>query len=402
MMKVVWFCPLNIIPYSDKVKFLNNKFSVILAPWIDNYINLFRNSNELELHIIAEFPNLIKDTSFMDGNIHFYLLSQKMPFLKRGWPHVFRYFSNYFFLNRKVKKIVKKIKPDFIHLHGTEHDLSAVALNFKKIPMLVTIQGFLNEAIHKNNTFYLRNKLKIENLVLKNCKNFGVRVQFMEDIIKKYNPTPTFYYHDYILEKPKYTRLPESDAHVVFAARICRDKGIEDLILALKLVKKNFPNLKFKILGSIDENYKKNILNLLKKNGLLENTNLIGFLPDINEVHKEVAKSLINVLPTYYDIVSGTIVESMYIGVPVIAYNVGAINELNSKRESLIVVDKENIEELAKSIHQLLLDNELRDNLSQNALITVNEIFVEKDNIKKLVSIYKEIAEEKNKKKLIQ
>lgn len=389
-LKVVWFCPLNILPYADTVKFIDNKYPVILAPWIDNYIKKLRESTDLELHIIAEYANLEKDTDFTDGNIKIHLISQKMPILKRGWPHGVRYFSNFFLLYRKVKRLLKKINPDFIHLHGTEHDLSAVTLHLKT-PKFITIQGFINEAVKRNNTPYMRRKLKIENKIFNKFSFFGVRAVFMENIIKQYNSNAKFYFHNYIIEKPKFTQTRDHDAHVVFAARICKDKGIEDLIKALGIVKQSYAQIKFKIIGSIDDEYKKYILESLKENGILDNTNLIGFLPDINDVHYEVSKSMINVLPTYYDIISGTIIESMFIGVPVIAYDVGAIRELNYKRQSLIVIEKGNINWLAKEIIRLLHDNDLRETLSQNAKLEMNERFCNDYEIEELKQIYTEI-----------
>jgi glycosyltransferase involved in cell wall biosynthesis len=394
-LKVVWFCPLNIYPYADKVKFIDNKLPAILAPWIDNYIKLLKNYNDLEVHIIAQYATLKKDTEFNDGNVKIHLISQKMPFLKRGWPYVFRYFSNYFLLYRKVKKFLKKINPDLIHLHGTEHDLSAVALRFKT-PKLITIQGFINEVVKRNNNPYMQRKLKIENKIFKKFKYFGVRATFMENIIKQYNPNAKFFFHNYITEKPKFKKTPEFDAHIVFAARICKDKGIEDLIEALKIVKLSYPQFKFKIIGSINDKYKKHIINLLSRNGLLENTRLIGFLPNINDVHYEVSKSLINVLPTYYDIISGTIIESMFIGVPVIAYDVGAINELNKKRQSLIIVEKGNINMLANEIIRLLQDKDLRETLSTNSKLEMNERFGDVElEIEKLKQIYIDIINKK-------
>lgn len=389
-LRVVWFCPLNIMPYADKVKFIDNKLPVILAPWIDNYIKLLRENTELDVHIIAEYPTLEKDTEFNDGNVKIHLISQKMPFLKRGWPHRVRYFSNYFLLYRKVKQLLKKINPDFIHLHGTEHDLSAVTLRLKT-PKLITIQGFINEAVKRNKNPYMQRKLKIENKIFKKFNCFGVRAAFMENIIKQYNPNAKFYFHNYIIEKPKFKKTSEFDAHIVYAARICKDKGIEDLIKALGIVKQSYAQFKFKIIGSINDEYKKFILDLLRENGILENTNLIGFLPDMNDVHDEVSKSMINVLPTYYDIISGTIIESMFIGVPVIAYDVGAIGELNYKRQSLIVVEKGNINWLAKEISRLLEDNDLRETLSKNAKLEMNERFCDDFEIEKLKQTYTEI-----------
>lgn len=392
-LRVVWFCPLNIMPYADKVKFIDNKLPVILAPWIDDYIKLLRENTELEVHIIAEYPTLEKDTEFNDGNVKIHLISQKMPFLKRGWPHRVRYFSNYFLLYRKVKQLLKKINPDFIHLHGTEHDLSAVTLRLKT-PKLVTIQGFINEAVKRNNNPYMQRKLKIENKIFSNCKYFGIRVQQMEEIVKKYNKKATFFYHYYVIERPCYLKQVECDTDVIFAARICKDKGIEDLINALKIVKEKHSNLRVKIIGSVDKEYKEFILKHINENGLEENTNFIGFVEKIENVHKEVSKALINVIPTYYDIIPGTIIESIFIGVPVIAYDVGSIYELNINRKSVILVEKGNVEQLAKEILQLLGDTATQDLLTKNALQTLEERFVDKEIIKNLLKIYKEILKQ--------
>ena len=66
------------------------------------------------------------------------------------------------------------------------------------------------------------------------------------------------------------------------------------------------------------------------------------------DVFKEAIKAKICVLPTYYDVIPGTIIESMFMKIPVVAYAVGGIPTLNDNVETVRLVDKYDINGLAK------------------------------------------------------
>ena len=57
--------------------------------------------------------------------------------------------------------------------------------------------------------------------------------------------------------------------------------------------------------------------------------NLLGFLKSQQDIYEHAIHSRIYVLPTYHDIIPGTIIESMFMKLPGIAYAVGGIPELN-------------------------------------------------------------------------
>ena len=54
-----------------------------------------------------------------------------------------------------------------------------------------------------------------------------------------------------------------------------------------------------------------------------------------NTFTKHAINARICVLPTYHDILPGTILESMFMKLPVIAYDVTGLSELNDKGQSV-------------------------------------------------------------------
>jgi len=123
-----------------------------------------------------------------------------------------------------------------------------------------------------------------------------------------------------------------------------------------------------------------------------DNVEFKGFFASQHDAHKEVIKAKIKVLPTYYDVIPGTILECMYMGLPVIAYAVGAIPELNSERKSIILVERGSITGLSNKIIQLLNDDELRNKITEKGRITAKTNFDNQAIYNDISSIYQKIA----------
>jgi glycosyltransferase involved in cell wall biosynthesis len=212
----------------------------------------------------------------------------------------------------------------------------------------------------------------------------------MKEQLKSFNPKIKFFWGDY----PSKTIIPQKNGgkkyDIVFFARISKDKGIGDLLQALSILKKNKENITLCVIGSGQmDTWKK----LAEELGVAENITWIGFLPTQHEVHKIASQSKISVLPTYHDIVSGTIIESLFLKLPVVAYNVGSIHEINKKDEIVSLVEKWNINELAKAIEFLLNNPEILEIRAEKGYIRVKEMFnhsVEKIK-ESLIKAYKKV-----------
>src|SRR5690606_31507730 len=112
----------------------------------------------------------------------------------------------------------------------------------------------------------------------------------------------------------------------IFIARLIAEKGIFEYLEAAKVIKKKYPDIKFKIIGGLDpENptgLKQTELDQLIETGIIE---YAGFVKDVDQ---RIRESAVFVLPSYYrEGVPRSIQEAMAIGRPVITTNVPGCNE---------------------------------------------------------------------------
>lgn len=111
------------------------------------------------------------------------------------------------------------------------------------------------------------------------------------------------------------------DVSFIFIARLLAEKGIYDYIQAAKLVKKRYPNIKFKVIGGLDL---ENPYGLSKSQlDILISENIIEYPGFVNNVSEYIANSSVFVLPSYYrEGVPRSTQEAMAIGRPVITTDV--------------------------------------------------------------------------------
>ncbi len=397
MIKVVWLCH---FANSELKKHFQSPQINEFAPWINNLIELFKNSNQFDLHVVA--PNVFTNTdcSFIkDGvNYHFYafhfgFLPKKINALKK------KLFGESYKNNQyKIVEIVDSIQPDIIHLHGAENPYySAGILPLAgKYPVLVTIQGFIRNSLLRSKI--IKKRINVEEEILSRFKHFGVRTIEMNQVISAINPKAKLHFHNYSIKKPSVIKNnigKDEPVDCLFFARICKDKGIEDLLKAIAIVKINQPNISLSIIGAANNNYLSQLKALCVELTIEQNVLFLGFLPTQEDIYKYALNAKMTVLPTYHDIIPGTIIESMFMKLPVISYSVGGIPELNSKEETIFLVEKNNINQLAEKILMLLNNVDLRITLAEKAFGNAGERFNDDSVVKDVLEAYKLILEEK-------
>jgi len=369
-----------------------------LSPWISLGLEEIRKRNDIELYVVSPFAGILRNYSFHDANIHYYCIKVGIPFMRRYWPDWFRLndWSNYYFFNIQVKRLVKRINPDLINLYGAENAYySSSILAIRGYPILVTIQGFVSLNYEKNCINpRIRKRIQIEEKIIERQKYFGVEASFMEKYIKTYNPyARMFWFHCFFAKTNVNTHICK-EYDLVFFARIYKLKGIEDLIKTVSVVKDRKPEIKLCIIGHADETYLNYLKTLVKKLSLDNNIVFKGFFPTQEEMHHEVVKARISVLPTYNDTIPGTIVESMLLGVPVISYNTGGIPDLNKDDENVILVDQGNIDKLAEEIIHLLDNPEKQKELSGKAMNYALKEFDNTNSINKMIKAYQDVIKD--------
>jgi glycosyltransferase involved in cell wall biosynthesis len=365
------------------------------APWIPMFASIFENQEMVDLTIISPHEYITGVHSFTLRGVNYYFYNAHMPIIGRHWPGFFKWdlISKFLYNKFITRSLINKIKPELIHLFGAENDYySSTLLQFKnKYPVLISIQGF----IYKSSTTLNRvieSRINTEFKIITNFNNHAIHTKTLGDEVLNLNSKAKLFHVNYPIKYPNYMEM-DKKYDIVFFARISKDKGIGDLIQALAIIKIKKIDISLCVIGggSLDQ-WKE----FAVEQGVSENIYWAGFLPTQADVHEMASQSKISVLPTYHDMISGTILESLFLKLPVVAYNVGSIHEVNAQEEIISLVEKLDIEGLAKAIEYLLDNPEIAQEIAEKGYNRAHEMFVHSDaEIKEsLMSAYYSVIKE--------
>jgi len=201
--------------------------------------------------------------------------------------------------------------------------------------------------------------------------NFGVRTTNIMNEILDSNPRANIYWHEYFVNIPNIeeagTLESEKIYDLIYFARISKEKGVEDFIKLTGRLCKQYPNLKTVIIGGANESYIKKLKKLAIDNQCSSAIDFQGFLPTQNDVYHILKKSKICVLPTYNDIIPGTIIESMFRKIAVVSYETGGIPDINRDEENILLSKQGDLDSLLSNIQSLLDSSEKRIEMANRA-----------------------------------
>lgn len=140
---------------------------------------------------------------------------------------------------------------------------------------------------------------------------------------------------------------------LIFAGKICLEKGALDLLEAIKNVVAIKTDLKVVMAGLFLEKDKEQILNFVANHDLEKNVSFPGFVPDL---YQYISISKVVVLPTHRDYFPLLLLEAMMLERPVITTHVGDIRSVITHLENGIIIDAGNIQQLTDAILQILDD----------------------------------------------
>ena len=120
--------------------------------------------------------------------------------------------------------------------------------------------------------------------------------------------------------------------------------------------------------------------------GYISNTSILGSIYSVCDV--VINPSLIENLPT-------TCLESIFCGIPVVAFNVGATSDIVVHKETGWLAAPYDIDQLAEGIEYCTKNNE---QLSKNCLKKTKEDFDEEEILKSFISLFQNIVKNKDEK----
>ena len=157
-----------------------------------------------------------------------------------------------------------------------------------------------------------------------------------------------------------------------FIGRLEKDKGINELFEAFRNL--NYNNVKLMIVGAED---KRETINGQLYKWAKSCKNII-FTGKVSDVEKYYSTFDIFVLPSYREGFGTVVIEAEAMGVPVIVTNIPGSTDAMIKNETGLIVNKGDSISLQLAIEKLIKNQEMRDEMSENAVKFAREKFENK------------------------
>jgi glycosyltransferase involved in cell wall biosynthesis len=134
-------------------------------------------------------------------------------------------------------------------------------------------------------------------------------------------------------------------------------KGYDHVLVALKNLINNYPELKYLIVGKYDDIEKKRLEKVITELGIEPFVVFAGFVPD-EELAEHFNLADVYVMPSKKEGFGIVFIEAMYYGKPVIAGNKdGSVDALNNGKFGLLV-NPDNVTDITNAIQKMLDDHE--------------------------------------------
>lgn len=334
------------------------------------------------------------------------------------------------------QKTIDEFNPDVIHIFGTEYHHTLVLIELCKTlglldKTIISIQGlksvyathyYSNLPARVIHSYTFRDLLKFDNIArgkkkfeiggkdevkaLKLAKNVIGRTDWDKACSYLINPELNYYFCNETLRSGFYNRkweLDNCEKHSIFVSQSNYPiKGFHILIKAFLEVLKFYPDAKIYTTGKdlmhlsfkdkIKLNsYQKYIIRLIKKNKLENNIVFKGSLNE-NGMIESYLNANVFVSASSIENSPNSVGEAMLLGVPTIASDVGGVKDMLIHKKEGLVYPFDEPYMLAYYICEMLKNDEMQIEFSENARKHASETHNPKVNNNQLIEIYNKLS----------
>ncbi|MDR2889641.1 MAG: glycosyltransferase family 4 protein [Lachnospiraceae bacterium] len=177
---------------------------------------------------------------------------------------------------------------------------------------------------------------------------------------------------------------------ILFLGRLCREKGIGELLSAMPLLVESLPEVRL-YLGGVWED---NVLAEQAK-ALGDLVTWLGWIDD-DEKKRWMEECSIFVLPSYFEGQPVSLLEAMAAGMAVVSTAVGGIPQIIESGINGLLVEPGAVPSLTDGLKRLLLDEQLRENYGRAARERIIKDYDMAHRVEELVKIYERLKGEGN------
>ncbi len=303
---------------------------------------------------------------------------------------------------KEIRNLIKKEKPDLIHLNSSKVSLLAGFLGrvsgVKKI--IFTAHGF---PFREERPFWqiLIIKFLTWLTIIFSHKTICVSEKDYEDVkgwlfvknklvvihngLKKEEECETSSISSEEGEQNPLLRRGQGEVRIVSIAEFHKNKGLEYGIRAISLLKERLQNFKY-IIFSFGGDEELNLRNLINKKEL-ENFVEIKFLNKGDIVN--LKEFDIYFLPSIKEGLPYVLLEAGINSLPIVASDTGGVSEVVENYKNGFLIKPKDVNAFELALEKLILDPELRKSFGEEAKIKINKEFLFEEMIKKVKIVYK-------------
>jgi glycosyltransferase involved in cell wall biosynthesis len=291
----------------------------------------------------------------------------------------------------KLAKIIDEIGFDIIHAHHPKaHNAAVVAKIFSKSKPLLFVSRRVTHQLPSNIFAKFKYKTKNVNAYIAVCKyvanmliDYGIEKERVFVVYSGVDKTK-FFKREKDIEFKKSLGVDENETVITLIGNFSYDKGQHILIEALSILEKK--GYKFSVIfaGRNTDTFqiKEMFFSKISKNKGI----FLGLRNDVDKILNITDISINAAIKG--EALSGSIRESLAMGVPSIASNIGGNSEIIKDDENGFLFTPGNFIELSQKIEKILNDKELREKFSENAIKTIDENFTIDTMVQKTFEIY--------------
>lgn len=395
----------------------------VFGGWLSGHIDNLKKYKDIEMSVAFPYNKTSVDLKGDANGISYYSFKNNMP-------------DSSYNLENRFKEIIGTVKPDVIHIFGTEYRHSLIALNAAEekgmlahtvisIQGLVSVYGIhflagLEHGILKRKT--LRDFLKRSNILkekkkflksgrleieaIEKCHNVIGRTDWDEACVKRINPNVKYFFCNESLRNAFYSgtwNLKDCEKHSIFISQCTYPvKGFHLMLQAFSDIVKKYPDAHLYVAGpeiSFEKNFVKDqkmtyyrlyLKKLILKLGLEKNITFLGLLNE-NEMKQRFLTSHVFVSPSSIENSPNSLGEAMILGVPCVTSDVGGVKNMLTHGEEGFVYPFDEPYMAAYYISKIFDDDNIAQKISVNAKKHAEKTHNIDFNIDTAIKIYKEV-----------
>jgi glycosyltransferase involved in cell wall biosynthesis len=414
-MKVLWF--------TNTPCLASNKLApdLVLGGWLKSLEEKMVDNIDLELSICfywyAQIP------SFKYGKTQYYPI-----YRNNGSSKIKKHILKYFYKSKDTKeipqllKVVAQVKPDIIHIHGTEDNFGLIQ-SLIDIPCIISIQGLLapislkyydgikQSIVNTYITIYrllkhqpflisykgIKKRALREKKILSEAKYIIGRTSWDRRITQLLAPKSSYYVGNEILRPVFYTKVWNKNEfndtiEIITVSNSSLYKGFETIVQTAKMLKDNgIINFKWTVIG-INEHTP--IVQITKRWLNVDfkelNISLIG-----SKNEEEVSELLINsdiyCQCSHIENSPNSLCEAMLLGMPIVASFAGGTDSMLENKMEGILVQTGDYYSFAGAIKEMINNPEQSLIMGRNARLRALERHNANKIIEDLFHVYKNL-----------